>query len=141
MPEESTPPDLVELVNRVREAVNGRDFDAIERFYTPDVVLRGEMIGIFEGRTAVRGFWEDVYSPYEQLHGEAEQIVDLGFGVAFLVTVAKGRLIGSGSDVRLRYASVLVWTEGLIEEMTNYMDVDEARAAGEHVAQERSEAN
>jgi len=138
MPEESTNPDPVELTRHYIEAANRRDFDALESLYTPNVVLRGEMIGTFEGRAAVRGYWEDMHRPYEQLRGEAEQLVDLGFGVAFVVTVARGRLVGSSADVRLRYASVLLWTKGLVERQTNYMDIDEARAAAERLAEERA---
>ena len=137
MAEESRTHDLVELTRGYIETANRHDFDAIERVYTPNVVLRGEMIGTFEGRAAVRGYWEDMYRPYDELRGEAEQIVDLGFGVAFVVTVATGRLAGSSADVRLRYASVLLWTEGSLERQTNYMDIDEARAAAERLAEER----
>jgi hypothetical protein len=36
--EESTTPDLVELVRLLNEAFNRRDWDAVERFYAPDAV-------------------------------------------------------------------------------------------------------
>jgi hypothetical protein len=36
-----------------------------------------------------------------------------------------------------RCAGVSAWTDGLIEWVTTYTDIDEARAAGERLAQER----
>jgi ketosteroid isomerase-like protein len=137
MSEESTTPDLVELVRHFFAAVNRRDFDAVESFYAPDAVLRGAEIGTFEGAAAIRGLLEDMASPYEALQGEVQETIDLGNGVAFAVTIRKGRPSGSVGEVRLRFASVVIWTEGVIEQQTNYMDIDEARAAAERLAEER----
>jgi len=39
VPEESTTPDLVELVRRLDEAANRLDFDAAMSFYAPDAVV------------------------------------------------------------------------------------------------------
>jgi hypothetical protein len=38
----------------------------------------------------------------------------------------------------VRFPSVTTWTEGLIERQTDYMDIAEARAAAERLAQERA---
>jgi len=136
MPDEFTTSDPVELVLRFVEAANRRDFAAIEAFYAPDVVLRGAQIGTFEGRAAARGVLEDVIAPYEEFRAETEEVLDLGFGVAFAVVIAIGRVAGSSAEVRFRYASVTIWSGGLIERQTNYTDVDAARAAAERLAQE-----
>lgn len=131
-------PDLVELVNRVREAANRRDFDAVESFYAPDAVLRGvEHGGTFEGAAAIRGLFEEMASPHEEFHGEAEEIIDLGNGVTFGVIVVTGRPVGSSGEVRFRFASVAIWTNGVIEREMRNMSIDEARAAAERLAQER----
>jgi hypothetical protein len=74
---------------------------------------------------------------YEEYAMEAEEIVDLGNGVSFAVLRQKGRLAGSSGEVRLRYASVGVWTNGLMTRLTNYRDIEEARAAAEQLAEER----
>jgi len=37
----------------------------------------------------------------------------------------------------MRYAAVGVWREGLIERVTSYRDIDEARAAAERLAESR----
>jgi|SRR5271169_480071 len=138
MSEESTTPDLVELVNRVREAANRRDFDAVESFYAPDAVLRGVVhAGTFEGAAAIRGLFEAMASPHEEFHGEAEEIIDLGNGVTFSVIVVTGRPVGSSGEIRLRFASVAIWTNGVIEREMRNMSIDEARAAAERLAQER----
>jgi ketosteroid isomerase-like protein len=137
MPEEATTPDLVELVRRVREAVNRRDFDAVEGFYAPDAIYRGTEIGMFEGAAAIRGLLEDFVSSYQEFHAEAEEISDIGNGVTFGVTIFKGRLVGGSGQLQLRFPSVIVWTHGLIERQTDYMDIDAARAAAERLAEER----
>jgi ketosteroid isomerase-like protein len=137
MSEESTAPDLVELSGQLFDAVIRRDFDAVECFYAPDAILRGVEIGTFEGAAAIRGLFEDMLSSYEEFHGEIEEIVSLGNGVIFVVITANGRPVGSSGEVRLHYATVLMWAEGTIEQQTNYVDIDEARAAAERLAEER----
>jgi len=89
MPEESTTPDLVELVHRVREAVNRRDFDAVEDFCIPDAAYRGPEIGSFEGAAAIRGLLEDFLSAYQEFHAEADEVSDIGNGVTFGVTISR----------------------------------------------------
>src|SRR5436305_9544834 len=140
MREESTTPDLVELGRGLFAAANRRDFDAILLRYAPDAVwdmnpLGG--LGSFEGHVAIRGFWEDWYASYEDLEIEPAELLDLGNGVGFTVVIQKGRPVGSSAEVRLRYALVSVWLEGLIVRLTNYTDIDEARATAERLAQSR----
>jgi ketosteroid isomerase-like protein len=137
MSEESTTPDLVERSRQAFDSVIGRDFDTVEGFYAPDAVLRGAEIGTFEGTAAIRGLFEDMLSPYEEFHGEIEEIVSLGNGVIFVVITANGRPVGSSGEVRLHYATVIMWAEAVIEQQTNYVDIHEARAAAERLAQER----
>jgi ketosteroid isomerase-like protein len=137
MSEESTTPALVELSREAFEAVIRREFRAVEGFYAPDAILRGAEIGTFEGAAAIRGLFEDMVNPYEEFHGEIEEIASLGSAVIFAAITANGRPVGSSGEVRLHYATVLVWAEGVIEQQTNYMDIDEARAAAERLAEER----
>ena len=138
VPEESTTPDLVELVRRLDEAATRRDFDAVMSFYAPDAVYEGRASGMtFEGRTAIRGFWEDVSASYEEFEWRSEETLDLGNGVVFGVTRASGRPVGSTGRVEVRVAIVAVWQEGLIERGTAYSDIDQARAAAERLAESR----
>jgi ketosteroid isomerase-like protein len=140
MPEEPTTPDLIQLGRGLFEAANRRDFDAILLGYAPDAVwdmnpLGG--LGTFEGHEAIRSFWEDWYASYENFEIEPEEEHDLGNGVGFTVVTQKASPVGSSGEVRLRYALVSVWVDGLIVRLTNYADIDEARADAERLAQER----
>jgi ketosteroid isomerase-like protein len=137
--QESTAPDLVELQMRLTAATNRADADAVVAFYAPDAVYDMSPIGmgVFEGRAAARGFIEDWWISYEESEFEAEETLDLGNGVGFRVVVQRGRPVGSSGEVRLRYGIVSVWEDGKIARITNYTDVDEARAAAERLAHER----
>ena len=137
MSEDSTTPEPVELARRFFAAVNRRDVDAVESFYAPDAVLRSAEIGTLAGPAAIRSFFEDILSRYDEFHGELEEIIDLGNGGGFLVTVSKGRPFGGDEEVRLRVATVLVGTESVIEQQTNYLDIEEARAVAERLAESR----
>jgi len=141
MSEKSTTPDLVELGRGLFAAANRRDFDVILHRYAPDAVwdmspLGG--LGTFEGHVAIRGFWEDWYASYEEFEIEPEEELDLGNGIGFTVVTQKARPVGSSGEVRLRYALVSEWVDGLIVRLTNYGDIDEARAAAERLAAERA---
>ena len=139
MAEESTTPDLVERQKRLTEAVNRRDLAAIMAFYAPDVVFDMSPIGmgLFERRAGARGFIEDWWGSYEEYEFEAKETLDLGNGVGFRVLIQQGRPVGSSGEVQLRYAAVSVWEDGKIARLTNYTDIDEARAAAERLAEER----
>ena len=137
--EESTTPDLVELARRSIEATSERDLDAIMAFYAPDAVWDVSPMGIgtFEGQAAVRSFLEDWFASYEEWELLVEKLQDLGNGVTFAVFIQKGRPVGSSGEVALRYAAVAAWEDGTIVRITNYGDIDTARAAAEHLAAER----
>src|SRR5438552_2502635 len=138
MAEQSTTPDLVELVRRLDEAASRLDFDAMVSFLAPDAVFEGRASGMtLEGRTAIRGFWEDMTVAYEEFEWRSEEILDLGNEVTFVVSRASGRPVGSTGQVELRLAIVAVWEEGLIVRVTTYDDPDEARAAAERLAESR----
>jgi ketosteroid isomerase-like protein len=140
MPEESATPNVVELTRRLDEAANRRDVDAMMSFYAPDAAVESVGLGTsFEGRTAIRGFWEDMTVAYEEFEWRSEEILDLGNGVGFGVVRASGRPAGGTGRIELRIATVAVWEEGLIVRGTTYgySDIDQARAAAERLAKER----
>jgi ketosteroid isomerase-like protein len=139
MPEEPATPDLVELMQSSFAAINRGDVDAFMSFWGPDPVsyTSGGGLGTFEGRSAVRGFFEDWLSPYEEFEVVAEEIVDLGNGVTYSIVRQKGRLVGSSGEVQFRFASVGLSVNGLAVRVANYADLDEARSAAERLAEER----
>ncbi len=142
MPDESTTPDLVELQKRLTAATNRGDVEAIVAFYAPDAVYDMSPVGmgVFEGQAAARGFIEDWWTSYEESEFEAEETLDLGNGVGFRMLIQKGRPVGSSGAVQLRYGTVSVWEDGKIARITNYTDIDDARAVAERLAQERGSA-
>ncbi len=139
MARESTPPNLVELVHRSVDAVNCRDFEEFAGFFDSDSLwdLSPMGLGIYEGSSAVRAFVEDWNGSYEEFELALEEVVDLGCGVVFAVVLQHGRIAESTGQVDMRYASVNSGADGLFERITNYADVDTARAAAERLAGER----
>ena len=139
MSEESTTPDLVELVRRQLEAANRRDLDAFMSVCPPDGVYDASRdgLGVFEGPVAIRGFIEDWWGAFEDLRFELEEVLDLGNGVTFSVVRQDARPAGSAGQVQTRQAYVLEWVDGMVARVTVYGDIAEARAAAERLAEDR----
>jgi ketosteroid isomerase-like protein len=149
MSEESTTPDLFELTRRLVEAGNARDsagtprsdqdrIDGVMSFYAPDTVFdNADGTEVLQGRPAVRGYFEDWLGVYEEYELQVEEVRDLGNGVGFSVVVQRGKPRGSSGWLHNRYGAVGTWVDGLIERTTTYLDIDEARAAAERLAEER----
>ena len=57
--------------------------------------------------------------------------------MTFAVMVERARPHGSSSVLERRYGFVATWTDGRIARAKNYLDLDEARAAAERLAEER----
>jgi ketosteroid isomerase-like protein len=137
--EESTNPDLVELTRRAYDYASDRNWDALLSFYGADSVWDMSPLGLgtYEGPAAIRRFFEEWTGSYDKWEQELEEILDLGNGVVVSVLRQNARLPGSTGSISLLYAGVLVWREGLIARLTNYTDVDQARAAAERLAESR----
>jgi uncharacterized protein (TIGR02246 family) len=134
MSEESTTPDLVELVGRAIEAANRRDLDAAASSFAEDASFDGRALGDhFDGRAAIRSFLEDWFGAYEELEFGLEEVRDLGNGVVFAVVVQNGRPAGSAGHLRQREGWVFLWIRGLIARLA-VSEVEEARAAAERLA-------
>jgi ketosteroid isomerase-like protein len=139
MTEESTTPDLLELSRRFVDTANRRDVEALMSFFAPDAVWEALGPGDerLRGPTAIRGMLEDWFGPYEQYEVEVEELLDLGYGVVLMLAVHEGRLVGSSAFVQWRQGFVTLFDGDLIVRVTSYLDVDEARAAAERLAEER----
>jgi hypothetical protein len=66
-----------------------------------------------------------------------QELLDLGKGVSFSVTVQKGRLVASSGYVQTRLASVGLRDGDLIVRIASFLDINQARAAAERLAEER----
>jgi ketosteroid isomerase-like protein len=139
MSEESTNPDLVDLLREAWDAANRRDLDGVLSFFKPDVVwdASNRGIGTFEGRAAIRSLLEDWFGNYAEWQATVEEIFDLGNGVALAVIRQSGRLANSSGVVETREAFVYEFADNLVARITNYRETDEARAAAERLAEER----
>ena len=139
MPEESTTPDLVELTRRTYEYASERNWEALLSFYGPESVWDMTPLGLgtYEGPAAARRFFEEWTGSYEKYRIEPLEILDFGNGVVFARVRQSGRPAGSSGDVSLLYAAVVRWKEGVVARLTNYTDINEARAAAERLAAER----
>jgi ketosteroid isomerase-like protein len=143
MPEEPTTPDLEEISRKNFEALNRGDIDAAMSVFRPDAVWDASAVATVEGGTpheglaAIRELVEAWIGSFEDYEVVREEFRDLGNGVTLTVNLQKGRPLGSNGFVQLRFAGIGIWAEGLMERYTTYTDIDEARAAGERLAQER----
>jgi hypothetical protein len=138
MAEESMTPDLANLT---RELVEAQGVDATMRFFGPTSVYDLSVLGlgVLEGYGTIRGFLEDWLSSYDETADEAEEVTEFGNGVVLAVVRGQGRPAGSPTDVQVhgRRSAVAVWKDNLIARVIIYLDVDEARAAAEQLAEER----
>ena len=136
MSQESTTPDLVELVRKQLEALDRGDLDGVMNNVAEDGVLEGRVEEV-EGRAAIRRFLvEDWFRAYEELNYELEEVSDLGGGVVFAVVIQDGRPVGGDGRVRQREGWVYLWVGGSIARLT-VLEVDQARAAAERLAEQR----
>jgi len=116
--------------------MNAGDIDAAMNLYASDVVVEGAMQTL-EGRGAVRGWTRDWRDAFDEFELTAEEVRDLGNSVTFGVSISRGRPRGGAGWVQFRYGVVNTWVDGLVRRSTFYLDIDEARAAAERLAQER----
>jgi ketosteroid isomerase-like protein len=139
MSEEFTTPDLVELARLSFQPAKSRNFDGMMAFWADDPVwdLSPMGLGVYRGTAAVRGFFEDWIGSYELFEVELEECLDVGNGIVLSVIVQRANLAGSSGEVTIRYGSIAVWEDALIVSVTNYTDINEARAAAERLAEGR----
>ncbi len=139
MSEESTSPDLVELVRGLVEPANRRDFHAMVSLYAPHAVHDTSPwgMGTYEGPAAIRRLFEDWIGAYDEFKVELEEALDLGNGIVLAVLLQSGRLVGRSDVVRLRMAWAFEWAEGTIVRVTAYPEIAEARGAAERLAEKR----
>jgi ketosteroid isomerase-like protein len=83
MSQESPTPDLVELSRRAFEASNRRNYDEAVAPYSPHAVWDMSRVGmgVFEGREAIRRFFDDWIGAYEEWDTAIEEFHDLDNGV------------------------------------------------------------
>jgi len=136
MTEESTTPDVAEILQQISDAASRGDVDAFANSFAHDAVFVTG-VGRFEGRNAIRGYVEDFWSSYDEQSFAPEEVHDLGNGVALIPAVVTGRLRGTSADVHLRFAVVVTHAGGVVLHWTDYVTIGEARDAAERLAEAR----
>ena len=137
MLEESTTPDPVELTRHAFAAADAGDIPAILSFLGSDSVwdVSRWAFGTYEGPTAIGRFLDNWIGSFAEYRREIAEILNLGNGVVYAVTVTRGRPIGRSDQIQLRGAAVCMWAQGVARRVTFYRDPNEARAAAERLAE------
>src|SRR6476646_7781486 len=114
MSEESTTPDLVELVRATFEAGDRHALDTMMSILDPDVVLDLSRLGLgtFRGHAAVREFVADWWGSYEECENKPEEIIDLDNGVVLTINHQIARPVGVSGQVQRTDAYVFVFEAG-----------------------------
>jgi ketosteroid isomerase-like protein len=135
---ENVTPDRLAALRKHFEAFTCGDFDEAMGIYSPDAVWDSSPLGtgVFAGREAIRGFYEDWRAAYEDSMIEIEEFRDLGNGVAYSVLLQSGRVRGSSGVLQMRYVVAAIWTNVLVKQATVYTDVHAGRSAAERLAHE-----
>jgi ketosteroid isomerase-like protein len=101
----------MERIRLAVEAFNRRDVDAMLRWNHPDVVyqtaiasMEGEG-GVYRGRDGVRQWSRDLDGEVEDLHGELDELYDLGDGRY----LGAGRFQGRGKASGAEFDVPLAW--------------------------------
>ena len=110
MTEESTTPDLVEVVTGLFEAADREDWDAMIGPYAPDAIWETPD-GVLDaaGASEIRVLLEGWAAVFEDWTIKVEAVVHLGNGVVYSVYHQEGRPVGSTGLVRQRGAMIYEW--------------------------------
>jgi uncharacterized protein (TIGR02246 family) len=136
MVDEGASPDLAEIMRQLAGAASRGDADDWADSFARDAVfLTG--VGRFEGRDAIRGYVEDFWRSYDEQSFAPDEVHDLGNGVAWFSAVVTPRLRGASAEVHLRFAVAVTHADGVLSRWTDYVTIEEARAAAERLAKER----
>jgi ketosteroid isomerase-like protein len=126
--------DNVEIVLRASDLFNAGDIEGFLELCAPDLEYRDlpELpgSGVFIGHDAMRGWWAQVYDAFEDVHFEADDIIDAGACV-LVVTHGRGRGKSSGAPVEMHFTNVWTLRDGTVVSIVSHADHDEAlEAAG-----------
>jgi ketosteroid isomerase-like protein len=122
----------VEVVRRVIEAFNRRDFDAALSHLAEDATwapfLARTETSLLRGRSEIRAAWERQVEVMD-VRGQALEVLadDKNRVVTQILMTARGR--GSDLPIEGRFAAVATFHDGLVTSVESYADAAEALAA------------
>jgi uncharacterized protein len=105
----------VEVVRRAYDAFNRGDIDGVLDLCAPDIEWQDAYTpdtSAVTGRDAVRAYFETVMEPWEEVHREPEEIIDLGGDRVLVLYHLTARGKGSGIEVHLRAGDLVTIREG-----------------------------
>jgi ketosteroid isomerase-like protein len=142
MYDDPTTSSALEQTRRSFEAADSGDYDWMMSFYGPDSVFDMSPwgLGTYEGLVAIRAFFKDWIGAFADFEMKVDEMVDLGNGVVFAVARQTALSAGSNAPLRLRHAAVAVWEHGIAVSITNYPDVEHARAVADELARSRGQS-
>lgn len=115
--------DAVRLVLRFNDALNARDLDAAMRLMTEDCVFENTYPGPdgtrYEGKPAVRGFWEGFFATSRDPYFEVEDV--FGCGERCVMRWIYHWLDAAGAPGHVRGVDILRLRGGLIAEKLSYV--------------------
>jgi ketosteroid isomerase-like protein len=125
----------VEIVQRVIDAFNRRDVDAIFACVNPDVEWFPAMSVTFgggiRGREGIESYIREVSDTWEEYRVVVQDLRDLADDRVLVLSRVEGRGAGSGGLVDAEMGQVYDFREGRIAQVRTYLDHGEAmRAAG-----------
>jgi len=91
-------------------------------------------MSIVEGHAALREFFSEWISLYEDFEVEANEMQDLGNGVT-ICSIDQGEGSRQQRVRGVRLCTAWAWTDGLVTQTMSYFNIDEARAAAERPRQ------
>jgi ketosteroid isomerase-like protein len=142
MDREPATPGSIELTHRVYASLNQRDFDAVVAAFATSAVWDTSRwgLGTHAGHKAIRRFLEDWFGSLSSYAVEIEELHDLGNGVVQAVVLQIASRSGSHGELRVRSAPVYLWANGVIEQLTIYPDLEQARADAAELAADMAAA-
>jgi ketosteroid isomerase-like protein len=126
----------LDLIKRAYAAMATRDWDSAGDLLHPEIELRPPAAGIdtaesYRGRDGLERYVENTDQVWESFASEPRNFIDAGEGVVVVLAHSVG--VGRASGVKVDIDVAHLWRirDGLIAEMTIYLDPAEAfREAG-----------
>ncbi|MCL7454718.1 MAG: nuclear transport factor 2 family protein [Anaerolineae bacterium] len=120
---EATAEDLIRTVTSFHDALNAHDVEAMMALMTPDCVFDNTAPAPdgtrYEGRAAVRAFWEEFFRASPQARFETEEILALGSRCVLRWTYHW--VDASGCAGHVRGVDLYRLEDGLIAEKLSYV--------------------
>jgi ketosteroid isomerase-like protein len=124
--------DGMERIRRAVDAFNRRDVDALLEWNHPDIVyqtaiasMEGEG-GVYHGHEGAREWLRDLDDAVEELHGELDELYDLGDGRYLGAGRFHGRGRGSGAEFDVPIAWVYIAEGDLLVRFEAYFEREKA---------------